>query len=194
MGITGASGAPYGPALLRALLRLNMQVHLIVSRSALTVLREEMGITFLRDEFSLEDYLQAPGLPLENVIVHDEHNYLAGPASGSFRHRGMVICPCSMKTLGQVAHGTGGSLITRAADTCLKERRRLVLVPRETPLSLVHLRNMVAVTEAGATVLPAMPGFYARPATINDLIDHLILKILDSLGLEIDSHMRWQDH
>ena len=98
-----------------------------------------------------------------------------------------------MKTLATIAHGTGGSLITRAADACLKERRRVVLVPRETPLSLIHLKNMVAVTEAGAIVLPAMPGFYKQPQTLDDIIDHLVLKILDSLGIAADNALRWKD-
>ena len=192
MAITGASGAPYGPALLRALLQAGLQVHLMVSRAALIVMREEMGLTFPGDNFTVDHYLGQP-VPQEQVVLYDERDYAAGPASGSFRHRGMVICPCSMKTLASVAHGTGGSLITRAADACLKERRRLVLVPRETPLNLIHLRNMTALAEAGATILPAMPGFYSRPDTIDDLVQHIVMKILDSLDIPQPSAHRWKD-
>jgi len=192
MGITGASGAPYGRALLRRLVLLGYEVHLVVSRAAIIVMREEMGLRFPADTFNLSTYLGEEALPGQ-VILYDERDLAAGPASGSFRHSGMVICPCSMKTLANVATGTGQSLITRAADSCLKERRRLVVVPRETPLSLIHLRNMVSITEAGAVVLPAMPGFYAGAKTVEDLIDHLCLKILDSLGLDHNIDLRWKD-
>lgn len=192
MGITGASGAPYARALLKALIGQGMQVHLVVSRSAITVMREEMGTEFPGDSFDPVVYLgEAP--PSDSIVLYNEFDVAAGPSSGSFRHTGMVICPCSMKTLGSIAHGTGGNLITRAADACLKERRRLVLVPRETPLNLIHLRNMVAVAEAGATVLPAMPGFYTQPRSLDDLVGHLVLKIMDSLGLESTLHPRWKD-
>lgn len=192
MAITGASGAPYARVLLDCLLKLNLQVHLIVSRAAMIVMEEEMGLEFPGDHFDPATYLRRP-VPTDQIVLYDERDIAAGPASGSFRHRGMVICPCSMKTLASVAHGTGSTLITRAADACLKERRRLVLVPRETPLSLIHLRNMVTVTEAGAVVLPAMPGYYSRPQTIDDLLRHLALKITDSLGLDSDSTLRWKE-
>ena len=192
MAITGASGAPYGIHLLRELLQLDVHVHLVVSSSAITVMKEELGLKFGPSGFDLETYVGRT-VPAGRVVMHDDKNLAAGPASGSFRHDGMVICPCSMKTLASIAHGTGGSLITRAADACLKERRRLVVVPRETPLSLIHLKNMVAVTEAGAIVLPAMPGFYNKPSSIDDIIRHLVMKILDVLRLEHDIKMRWKD-
>ncbi len=192
MAITGASGAPYARALLGALLKANLQVHLLVSQAALLVMREEMALTFEGNQFDASFYLGHAVEP-EQIILYDERDLAAGPASGSFRHRGMIICPCSMKTLANIATGTGGSLITRAADACLKERRRLVLVPRETPLSLIHLKNMVAVTEAGAVVLPAMPGFYVRPKTLDDLLNHLVLKMMDALQIEGDSNLRWKD-
>lgn len=192
MAITGASGAPYARLLLRALLDAGLQVHLLVSHSAIIVMREEMGIEFPNDQFDPAIYLDGP-VSDDKLVLYDERDLAAGPASGSFRHGGMVICPCSMKTLATVAHGTGSTLITRAADACLKERRKLVLVPRETPLSLIHLKNMVAVTEAGAIVLPAMPGFYSRPNNLEELQQHLVLKIMDSLGLAPESNMRWKD-
>lgn len=192
MAITGASGAPYARVLLDTLLFLNLQVHLMVSQSAVIVMREELGITFPDDKFNVNHYL-GRSVADDQIVMYDERDIAAGPSSGSFRHRGMVICPCSMKTLASIAHGVGTSLITRAADACLKERRRLVLVPRETPLSLIHLRNMVAVTEAGATVLPAMPGFYSEPKSIDDLLSHLVLKITDSLNIDMDSNLRWRE-
>jgi flavin prenyltransferase len=192
MAITGASGAPYGIHLLRELLLLDVQIQLIVSSSAVTVMKEELGLDFGPSGFDLETYVGRT-VPAERVAMYNDKDLAAGPASGSFRHDGMVICPCSMKTLASVAHGTGSSLITRAADACLKERRRLILVPRETPLNLIHLKNMVAVTEAGAIVLPAMPGFYNKPSGIDDIIRHLVMKILDVLGLEHEIKMRWKD-
>ncbi len=192
MAITGASGAPYARVLLNTLLSLNLQVHLMVSHSAVIVMREELDMTFPNDKFSVSHYL-GRSIADDQIVMYDERDIAAGPSSGSFRHRGMVICPCSMKTLASIAHGVGTSLITRAADACLKERRRLVLVPRETPLSLIHLRNMVSVTEAGATVLPAMPGFYSEPKSIDDLLQHLVLKITDSLNIDMDSNLRWRE-
>lgn len=192
LGITGASGSPYGRALLDALTQTDFEIHLVVSRSAVTVLREEIGLEFPDQQFDVEHYL---GRQIDSgrIFQYDDRDLAAAPASGSFRSAGMIICPCSMKTLGTIAHGTGASLVSRAADAILKERRRLVLVPRETPLSLVHLRNMVSVTEAGAIVLPAMPGFYMQPQTIDDLIQHLVLKILDAANIEHSIPLRWKD-
>lgn len=193
MGITGASGVIYARALLEELLSLDVQVHLIVSNAAKIVMREELGLTFPpARHFDLSRFLGRETAS-ERVVVYDDADLAAGPASGTFRSRGMVICPCSMKTLATLAAGTGSSLITRAADACLKERRRLVLVPRETPLNLIHLRAMVSVTEAGAVVLPAAPGFYHRPKTIDDLVRHIVLKILDVLQLEHSIPYRWKD-
>jgi 4-hydroxy-3-polyprenylbenzoate decarboxylase len=191
-GITGASGTAYAQVLLRELLRLDIQIHLIVSSSALLVMKEELGLTFENGKFSTSEYL-GQDIPENRIIQYSDTDLAAGPASGSFRTVGMVICPCSMRTLATIATGTGASLITRAADACLKERRRLVLVPRETPLNLIHLRNMVTVTEAGAIVLPAMPGFYNRPSSIDDLLRHIALKTIDALGLDHGISLRWKD-
>lgn len=192
MGITGASGAIYGQALLDELTRLDVEVHLIVSPTSHIVIREELGITFPGGRFDPEVYL-GRAVPRGRIIMHSDGDLAAPPASGTFRCAGMVICPCSMKTLGTLVAGTGSNLVTRAAEACLKERRRLVVVPRETPLSLIHLRNMVMLTEAGAIVLPAMPGFYHRPQTIDELVRHLVLKILDALGLRHTISYRWKD-
>lgn len=191
-GITGASGVVYARVLLEELLQLDHDIHLIVSNAAKIVMREELGLTFPQGRFDVGTFL-GKAVDSSRVILHDDADLAAGPASGTFRHRGMVICPCSMKTLATLASGTGSSLITRAADACLKERRRLVLVPRETPLHLGHLRAMVAVTEAGAIVLPASPGFYHRPQTVEELVRHVALKILDCLGLEHGIPYRWKD-
>lgn len=191
--MTGASGAPYARVLLDELTRIpDLELHLVVSASAMLVMKEELGLAFPGGRFDVAHYL---GRPVEagRVIQHSDSDVAAPPASGSFRHRGMVICPCSMKTVGVLASGTGSTLIARAADACLKERRRLVVVPRETPLNLIHLRNMTVLTEAGAIVLPAMPGFYHRPRTIDDLLRHLVLKILDALQIEHGIAMRWKD-
>jgi 4-hydroxy-3-polyprenylbenzoate decarboxylase len=192
VGITGASGVIYAKVLIEELLKLDVAVHLIVSNAARLVMREEMGLTFPSNRFDVARLLGHDVQP-QRVVLYDDADLASGPASGTFRSRGMVICPCSMKTLATLAAGTGSSLITRAADACLKERRRLVLVPRETPLSLIHLRAMVAVTEAGAIVLPASPGFYHRPASIDELVSHVAMKALDALGLEHDLPWRWKD-
>ena len=191
-GITGASGTAYSQVLLRELLKLDVEIHLVVSSAGILVMKEELGLVFGASGFSLPDYIGAP-VPEGQVVLYKDTDLAAAPASGSFRTMGMVICPCSMRTLATIASGTGASLITRAADACLKERRKLVLVPRETPLNLIHLRNMVSVTEAGAVVLPAMPGFYTRPQSIEDLLRHIALKIMDSLGLDHAVDLRWKD-
>lgn len=192
LGITGASGAIYGRALLDELTRLDVEVHLIVSPTSHIVMREELDVTFPGGRFDPEVYLGRAVEP-GRIVMHADADLAAPPASGTFRCAGMVICPCSMKTMGTLAAGMGSNLVTRAAEACLKERRRLVLVPRETPLSLIHLRNMVTLTEAGAVVLPAMPGFYHRPQTIDELVRHIILKILDSLGVRHSIPHRWKD-
>ena len=126
-----------------------------------------------------------------NVHFLDAKDYFTPPASGSFVHDGMVVIPCSMGTLGRIAHGISSDLTTRAADVCLKERRRLILVARDTPLNLIQLRNMVAVTEAGAVVLPAAPAFYHRPRTVEDLVDTVVARVLQNLGLPQDLQPQW---
>lgn len=186
LAITGASGAPYAVRLLQVLARERVPVWLIVSSHGWRLLREESGIA---DEAALRS---ATGPDWSSITLFTDTDRGARPASGSARTAGMVICPCSMGTVAAVAHGTSRSLVERAADVALKERRTLILVPRETPLSLVHLRNLTAVTEAGAVVLPAAPGFYHRPAAIADLVDFVVQRILDQLGLGIEIAPRWQ--
>src|SRR3954463_1831323 len=167
LAFTGASGSPYGIRLLEVLLSAGRTVHLCVSPAASEVLAQELGRTVLLERFDPRDLLGAdlpegPG----QVVYHDYRDFHAGIASGSFLTAGMVICPCSMGTAAAVAHGLSQNLIHRAADVHLKERRKLVVVPRETPLGLVQLRTLTLCAEAGAVILPAMPGFYTRPRTL----------------------------
>ncbi len=186
LAITGASGAPYAVRLLDVLARERVPTELIISGHGWRLLDTESGIG---NEAALRD---ATGGDWSMVTLFPDTDRGAAPASGSHRTRGMVICPCSMGTVAAIACGTSRSLIERAADVMLKERRKLILVPRETPLSLVHLRNLVAVTEAGAVVIPAAPGFYHRPATIAQLVDFIVQRILDQLDLDIPLAPRWQ--
>lgn len=183
--ITGASGAPYAVRLLDVLARARTPVWLMVSGHGQRLLAEECGIT------DLDALRAATGGDWSSVTHFPDGDRGAKPASGSQRTAGMVICPCSMGTLAAVAHGTSRSLIERAADVTLKEGRKLVLVPRETPMSLVHLRNLVLCAEAGATVLPAAPGFYHRPTQVGELVDFVVQRVLDQLGLTIEIGARW---
>jgi 4-hydroxy-3-polyprenylbenzoate decarboxylase len=185
LALTGASGAPYALRLLEMLARNGVPVWLIVSEHGMRLLREECAIN------SLEELRRSTGGDWSSVVTFPDDDRGALPASGSQRTSGMVICPCSMGTLAAIAGGTSRSLIERAADVTLKERRKLVLVPRETPLSLVHLRNMVTVAEAGAVVLPAAPGFYHRPDGVADLIDFVVQRVLDQLVLDLEIARRW---
>jgi flavin prenyltransferase len=186
LAITGASGAPYGVRLLETLARHQVPVWLITSEHGLRLLKEECQIK------SLDGLRAATGGDWSSVTLFPDEDRGALPASGSQRTGGMVICPCSMGTVAAIAMGTSRSLVERAADVTLKERRKLILVPRETPLSLVHLRNLVAVTEAGAVVLPAAPGFYHRPTKVSELVDFVVQRILDQLQVEIEIGRRWQ--
>lgn len=187
LAITGASGAPYAVRLLEVLAQSGAPVWLVVSSHGWRLLKHESGIS------SLAALQKATGgrKQWSSVTVLDDSDRGARPASGSARTQGMVICPCSMGTLAAIAHGTSRSLIERAADVALKERRRLILVTRETPLSLVHARNIVAATEAGAIVMPAAPGFYHRPRRIEELVDFIVQRVIDHLDLEVELTPRW---
>ncbi len=185
LAITGASGAPYAVRLLETLARARVPLWLIVSSHGFRLLEAECGIA------DLDALRAATGGDWATVRVFPDDDRGALPASGSQRTHAMVICPCSMGTVAAIAGGTSRSLVERAADVTLKERRRLIVVPRETPLSLVHLRNLTAITEAGAVVLPAAPGFYHRPAGVNELVDFIVQRVVDQLGLPIDLAPRW---
>lgn len=193
LAMTGASGAPYGVRLLEVLLRAGRTVHLTLSPSGIEVIRQELNRSVSLNRFSLADLLgdaasaAAPG----QVVYHDYRDFRAGIASGSFLTAGMVVCPCSMGTVAAIAHGLSQNLIHRAADVHLKERRRLVLVPRETPLHLVQLRNLAACVEAGTVVLPAMPAFYTMPQSLGDMVDFIVGRICDQLGVEHAMLKRW---
>ncbi len=186
LAITGASGAPYAVRLLDVFARNRVPTWLIVSGHGWRLLQQESGIA---DAAALQ---RATGGDWSGVTHFTDEDRGAKPASGSQRTGGMVVCPCSMGTVSAIAQGSSRSLIERAADVTLKERRKLILVPRETPLSLVHLRNLVQVTEAGAVVIPAAPGFYHRPAKVSDLVDFIVQRILDQLGLDLAIGERWE--
>ena len=180
VAITGASGAVYGLRLLQALQHApGVQTHAVVSDAGWLTLRHELNLA--------PEALR----PLVHTL-HDAANLGAAPASGSFRCDGMVIAPCSMRTLAAIAHGLSDNLVTRAADVMLKERRRLVLMARETPLHLTHLRNMTAVTEMGAIVCPPMPAFYLRPQSLDDIVDASVARVLDLLDVPHTLSRRWE--
>lgn len=182
--MTGASGAPYAVRLLEVLNNAGVPVHLVISDTGWRLLDEELDI-------KSEDELRKRTGDWSRVVVYSDKDRGATPASGSAPSRGMVVCPCSMGTLASIAQGTTRSLIERAADVCLKERRTLILVPRETPYSLIHLENMTRLTHAGALILPASPGFYHRPKSMDDLIDFVVGRIAAHLGVQ-GIGPRWQ--
>src|SRR5579863_1777500 len=178
VGITGASGAIYGVRLLKLLQSTGIETHLVMSRSAKITLTQEMDIG-VAEVSALAS------------VVHQVDNVGASIASGSFRTMGMVIAPCSMRSLAEIAVGATSSLVTRAADVVLKERRRLVLIVREAPLHLGHLRSMAAATEIGAIIYPPVPAFYARPASLDQMVDHTLGRVLDLFDLDLSGLRRW---
>ena len=193
IGITGASGAPYARRVLQALLEQDHHVKLIVSPAGERVLNIELGLRFSgalgarREQWA--EYL---GVDRGRIELLGHRDFAASIASGSYVFEAMAVVPCSMGTLARIASGVSTNLIERGADVALKERRPLVLVPRETPLNRIHLKNMLAVHEAGAEVLPAMPGFYHIPRTVDDLVDTVAGRILDRLGVQNALFKRWQ--
>lgn len=193
LAMTGASGSPYGARLLEVLLASGRTVHLTISPAAVEVLAQETDRKLRLDHFSLFDLLGESAGTVNAEMVHYHHymDFRAGIASGSFVTAGMVVCPCSMGTASAIAHGASQNLIHRAAEVHLKERRKLVLVPRETPLGVVQLRNLASCAEAGAVVLPAMPAFYTRPQSLADMVDFIVGRICDQLGVEHNLFPRW---
>ncbi|MFO0722447.1 MAG: flavin prenyltransferase UbiX [Myxococcota bacterium] len=192
VGLTGASGALYFLRTVRALLVLGHQVDAVMSKFGLLTLREETGVDVPVAELGralLERY--GPDIQRGVLRIHGHQDQSASIASGSAKVDGMVVVPCSMKTLSGIAHGSAQNLIERAADVCLKERRPLVLVPREAPMSLIHLRNMVLAAEAGAAIVPASPAYYQKPQTFDDLGDFIAARALSLLGVEEDLFPRW---
>ncbi len=178
VGISGASGAIYGVRLLQTLRKHNVSTHLVISKSAAITLKEEMDLS-VDDVRALAD------------TTYSNSDIGAAISSGSFKTRGMVIAPCSIRTVSDIAYGTTDNLISRAADVILKERRRLVLIARETPLHAGHLRSMLAATENGAIIMPPMPAFYHRPKTIDDVVNQTVGRCLDLFDIDVGLVKRW---
>jgi flavin prenyltransferase len=195
VAITGASGAPYAIRLLEVLLGAGRTVHLTMSPAAVEVLATETGRTvdLAEDRFDPDALIRDDAVDCSRLNYHNYRNFRAGIASGSFLTGGMVVCPCSMGTVSAIAHGLSQNLIHRAADVHLKERRKLIVVPRETPLGLVQLRNLTTLAEAGAVVLPAMPAYYTHPRSIADMVDFVVARICDQLGVEHRLLKRWSE-
>ena len=179
LSITGASGSIYGVRLFEELNKSNNEIHLIISEGAKKILEHETN-------FKVND------LKKKSNFYYENKDMFAGPASGSFQLDAMVVCPCSMKTLSAIANGYGDTLTTRAASCRLKEEKKLILVIRETPIDLPGIKNMLAAKQAGATILPAMPGFYHKPKKIDDLVDFIIGRILDNIGIKNSLFKRWK--
>lgn len=189
VGVTGASGIRYALRLIECLAAAVDELHLCFSDAALRVLSDEESIKVSHAGILSEAVFPRP---LSNVVVHNPRDVGASIASGSLITEGMVIIPCSMASLGALAHGVQQHLIHRAAEVTLKEGRRLILVPRETPLSTLHLENLTTLSRVGVKIVPAMPGFYHQPKSIEDLVDMLVMKVLDQMGIHIDLVKRWQ--
>ena len=177
VGLTGASGSIYALTLIKVLAAMDWQVELVMSSTGEKVLAYETGV-------------ERAALP-ENVQIHENTNLFSSLASGSYRTQGMVVIPCTMNTLGLMATGTGDQLLARAAQVALKERRPLVVVPREMPYNIIHLENMLRLARAGATIMPAAPGFYHHPKEIQDLVNHVVGRVLDQFGIEHTLFQRW---
>lgn len=192
IAISGASGAPYALRLLQVLIKEGHSVYLSISGDGLSILNDETGLMLKGSENdiqnALEKHLEAKA---GQINYFDEDNMYAPIASGSVRIDAMVVIPCSMKTLASIAHGFASNLIERAADVTLKEKRKLIIVSRETPLSAIHLRNMLTLAELGCHLIPAMPAFYHHPKRISDMIDFIVGRVLDSMGIENDLSPRW---
>ena len=189
LAITGASGAAYGRRVLEELLKRDaIETHLLISPSAKKVLLIEEGFDVNLDRFDAASLGLAAS---PNLVYHHYDNVAGAVASGSYQIEAMAIVPCSMGSVAAIAHGISDNLIERAADVMLKERRRLILVPRETPYSTIHLRNMLTLSELGAIILPGSPGFYHQPASVSDMVDFVVARVLDHLHIEHDLSKRW---
>jgi 4-hydroxy-3-polyprenylbenzoate decarboxylase len=195
VGVTGASGAIYAVRLLRALLDARVPVDLVFTEYGLYLLKLELGLRTVTASNleSLRAHLDVPEERWSLVRVFRNHDLAADPASGSTRFRGVVVCPCSMKNVAAIAQGLSETLLQRAADVALKERRPLVLVPRETPLHLIHLENLARISRAGGTIIPAMPAFYQGPKTFEDLADFIAQRVLDHVGVEARLVPAWSE-
>ncbi len=190
LACTGASGIIYALRLMQELSKRVDEVHVVFSDAALRVLADEHGIKLSQSKLSCQELIGSDG-DYSNVFFHNPKDIGAQIASGSAIFKGMLVVPCSMGSLAAIANGLSSNLIHRAADVTLKEGRKLIIVPRETPLSAIHLENMLKLSRLGVTILPAMPGFYLKPNSISELVDHLVLKILDNMGIYTNVAKRW---
>jgi 4-hydroxy-3-polyprenylbenzoate decarboxylase len=190
VGVTGASGVRYASRLLAVLPTLVDEVHVVFSDAALRVLHDEEGVALSSASLTLEKLC---GTTANNVTFYNCRDIGARIASGSMRTSGMVVIPCSMSTLGALAHGIPTHLVHRAADVTMKEGRPLLIVPRETPLSPIHLENMLTLARYGVKIVPAMPGFYTRPTSVDELVDQFVMKVLDSMGIDHRIGKRWKE-
>jgi 4-hydroxy-3-polyprenylbenzoate decarboxylase len=189
VGITGASGAIYAQRFLIEAAKHFDEIFLIMSEQAIQVAATELGVAPRKgDKFSTLEWL---GADFTQIKLLDDRNYFTPPASGSFRHDGMVILPCSMGTAGRIAHGISNDLLTRSADVCLKEGRKLIMVPREMPMNVIMLRNLTTLAEAGATIIPACPAWYTNPKTLEELADTVVARVLQQLGVEHNLQKQW---
>ncbi len=192
VGITGASGAPYALRLLQALVRGGHDVYLSITGDGISILKDETGFLLKGAEADIRSALEKRLKAKRGQIRYfDENNMYAPVASGSVKVDAMVVIPCSMKTLAAIAQGYASTLIERAADVTIKEKRKLIIVPRETPLSAIHLRNMLTLAELGCHIIPAMPAFYHQPKSVSDMVDFIVGRVLDSMGIENDLSPRW---
>lgn len=188
VGVTGASGAIYAQRFLRHAAKHYREIFLIMSEQAFQVASTELEVAISRSEFSTRTWL---GEDYPTIRLLSDRDYFTPPASGSFKHDGMVIVPCSMGSVGRIANGISDDLLTRSADVCLKEKRPLIVVPREMPMHAIMLRNLTTLAEAGATVIPACPAWYHRPASLEELADTVVARILQTLGIEQDLMKEW---
>lgn len=189
VAITGASGSIYAAAFLKAIRGVYDRIYLTATQSACLVMKNELGVSF---EGSVPDASLLLGEDGPNIEAYSPDDLSAPPSSGSVQTDGMVIIPCTMGTAGRIASGVSTDLVTRAADVCLKERRKLILVVRETPLNLIHLRNLTALTEAGAVILPASPAFYHNPQSIDDMVSFVVARVMQQLGVEQSLVAEWE--
>lgn len=193
VGITGASGSIYGFRLIQELVRQKFFVEICFSKAGLEVARFELDLELIDDANKIKNELiSSAALPGDYITVFDEENLFSAPASGSSRYEAIFVAPCSMSTLAHIAYGTNRHLIHRAGEVALKQGYPLILLPRETPVSLVHLRAMVAAAEAGAKIILPTPAFYSKPKTIDDMVDFIVGKVLDAAGIENDLYKRWE--
>ncbi len=188
VGVTGASGAIYAQRLLLHSKEIFNEIFLMMSRQAYQVIETEQGIRLDKEHFEISRWL---GSSAPNIHLLDDNNYFTPPASGSFRHDGMIIVPCSMGTAGRIANGISNDLLTRSADVCLKEQRKLILIPREMPWNVMMLQNMTKLAQSGATILPASPAWYHKPENFNELADTVVSRALQLLGVDHNITPQW---